>query len=138
MERKTEDVFRELKEDISTYAELRLKLIKLNTYEQIGKVLAGLSYGVLLFILVATAVLFALLTLGFLLGEWLHSTVAGFGIVTALYLVLILVLILNRNPIRRKIIDLIISTLNAKSQKKDATTNKESYRESPEQSADTN
>ena len=112
MEKNAEEVFRELKEDISTYAELKLELIRLNAYEQTGKVLAVLSYGLLLFALIATAVLFMLLTLGFLLSEWLGSTVAGFGIVVALYIVQIVVVILNKNRIRKKIINAIISALN--------------------------
>jgi len=128
MEKNVEDVFRELKEDISTYAELKLELIKLNAYEQSGKVLAVLSYGLLLFALVATALLFILLTLGFLLSEWLNSTVAGFGIVATLYILQIAVVILNKNRIRKKIINIVISALNTnefvkpKKQKENATT----------------
>ena len=128
MEKNAEEVFRELKDNISTYAELKLELIKLNTYEKSGKVLAVLSYGLLLFALVTTAVLFLLLTLGFLLSEWLSSTVAGFGIVAALYILQIVIVILNKNRIREKIINIVISALNTnepvkpKKQKKDATT----------------
>ena len=127
MEKKAEDVFRELKEDITTYAELKLELLKINTYEKGGKVLAVLSYGLLLFALVAIAVFFALLALGFLLSEWLHSTAAGFGIVSVLYIIQILLLIANRKRVRRKIINIIIASLINDEQKeeevtKDATT----------------
>jgi Protein of unknown function (DUF1469). len=132
MKKSAEEVLSELKEDISTYAELKLELIKLNAYEQSGKVLAVLSYGLLLFALVATAVLFILLTLGFLLSEWLHSTIAGFGIVAALYLVQIAVLILNRNRIRRKIMNIVISALNTNGKKNDAATNPEPGQTNPE------
>ena len=127
-----EEVFSELKEDISKYAELKLELIKLNAYEQTGKVLAVLSYGLVLFALVATAVLFILLTLGFILSEWLHSTIAGFGIVAALYLIQIVVLILYRNRIRRKIMNIIISALNTNGQNNDAATNPEPEQNNPE------
>ena len=132
MKKNAEEVLSELKEDLSTYAELKLELIKLNVYEQAGKVLAILSYGLLLFALVATAVLFILLTLGFLLSEWLHSTIAGFGIVAALYLIQIAVLILNRHRIRRKIMNIIISALNTNGQNNDAATNPEPEQNNPE------
>ena len=134
MEKNAEEVFRELREDISTYAELKLELLKLNAYEKSGRVLAVLSYGLLLFALVTTAVLFALLTLGFLISEWLHSMAAGLGIVAALYLIQIILLILNRNRIRRKIINIVIAALNASEQKK----NPETDSEDPEQVADSN
>ena len=132
MKKSAEEVIGELKDDISTYAELKLELIKLNAYEQAGKVLAVLSYGLLLFALVATAVLFILLTLGFILSEWLHSTIAGFGIVAALYLTQIVVLILYRNRIRRKIMNIIISALNTNGQNNDAATNPEAEQNNPE------
>ena len=155
MKKSAEEVFLELKEDISTYAELKLELIKLNAYEQTGKVLTVLSYGLILSALITTAILFALLTLGFLLSEWLRSTVAGFGIVVALYIIQIVILILNRKRIRRKILNIIIAALvtneraksdskansghdepnetaNEDEQKKDATTNPEPERNSPE------
>ena len=127
-----EEVFSELKEDISKYAELKLELIKLNAYEQTGKVLAVLSFGLALFALVSTAILFTLLTLGFLLSEWLHSTIAGFGIVAAIYLIQIAVLIINRNRIRRKIMNIIISALNTNGKDNDAATNPGPEQKNPE------
>jgi len=132
MKKNAEEVYSELKEDISTYAELKLELIKLNAYEQTGKVLAVLSYGLVLYALVATAILFILLTLGFLLSEWLHSTIAGFGIVAAIYLLQIVVLILNRNRIRRKIMNVIISALHTNEKNNDAAANPGPEQNNPE------
>ena len=45
MEKDSGTVFRELKEDVSAYVELKLELLKLSTYERTGKVIAVLSYG---------------------------------------------------------------------------------------------
>ena len=132
MKKNAEEVFSELKDDFSTFAELKLELIRLNAYEQAGKVLAVLSYGLLLFALVTTAVLFILLTLGFLLSEWLHSTIAGFGIVAAIYLIQIVVLILNRNRIRRKIMNIIIAALHTNEKNNDAATNSGQEKNNPE------
>ncbi|MDR2680948.1 MAG: phage holin family protein [Tannerella sp.] len=122
MGQEAEKIFRELKDDISTYAEFKLELIKLNAYERIGKVIAVLSYGLLLSALVFFAVLFAMLALGFLLSNLLESATAGFTIVTGLYVILILLAIFNRERIRLSVINIIISSLNSNEQKKDATT----------------
>ena len=48
MEKNSGEIFRELKKDLSAYVELKLELLKLNTYERTGKVIAVLSYGVIL------------------------------------------------------------------------------------------
>ena len=51
MEKDSGTVFRELKEDVSAYVELKLELLKLSTYERTGKVIAVLSYGLILLFL---------------------------------------------------------------------------------------
>jgi mannose/fructose/N-acetylgalactosamine-specific phosphotransferase system component IIC len=121
MSKHAEDVFRELKEDVSTFAELKLELIKLNAYEQIGKLIAVLSYGLLLSALIIIATLFALLAFGFLLSALLGSTAAGFGIVTAIYLIQILLVVRYKNHIRRRVINIIIAALNSNEEKEDGT-----------------
>ena len=42
MEKDAGEIFRELKKDLSAYVELKLELLKLNTYERTGKVIAVL------------------------------------------------------------------------------------------------
>ena len=68
MEKDSGEIFRELKKDLSAYVELKLELLKLNTYERTGKVIAVLSYGVILLFLAFFAILFIFLALGFFLG----------------------------------------------------------------------
>ena len=41
----SEKIFQNLKEDISAYINLKLELLKLNTYEKSGKIISLLSYG---------------------------------------------------------------------------------------------
>jgi hypothetical protein len=123
MEKDAEKVFRDLKEDISMYAELKLELIKLNTYERISKVVAVFSYGLLLCALIFITVQCVLLALCFLLNNWLNSMAGAFGIVAALYFLQIAIVILNRNRICRKIINIIISALNSNEENNDATGN---------------
>lgn len=48
MEKDSGKIFRELKEDVSTYVELKLELLKLSTYERSGQLIAVLSYGLIL------------------------------------------------------------------------------------------
>ena len=65
MENIAEKTFAELKEDISTYVELRLELLKLNTYERVAKTMAVFSYGIVLVLLAFFAIFFLFLALGF-------------------------------------------------------------------------
>ena len=48
MEKDSGKIFRKLKEDLTAYVELKLELLKLNTYERTGKVISVLSYGLIL------------------------------------------------------------------------------------------
>jgi hypothetical protein len=123
MEKDAEKVFRDLKEDLSTYAELKLELIKLNAYERISKVVAVFSYGLLLCALIFITVQFALLALCFLLSIWLNSMAGGFGIVAALYFLQVALIILNKNRVCRMVMNIIISALNSNEENNDATTN---------------
>jgi hypothetical protein len=125
-----ENVFRELKDDVASYAELKLELLKLNTYERISKVIAILSYGLLLSAMVILVLLFAMLALGFLFSLWVDSMAIGFGIVAVLYLILVVIVISNKKRICLKVINVIISTLDPPD-KKNETTNAET-----EQAAD--
>jgi len=126
----SENVFSELRDDVSSYAELKLKLLKLNTYERISKVIAILSYGLLLSAMVILALLFAMLSLGFLFSSWLGSMTIGFGIVAVLYLILAVIVVSNKKRICLKVINVIITTLDAPD-KQDETANTET-----EQAAD--
>ena len=65
MEKDSGKIFRELKEDVSAYVELKLELLKLSTYERSGQLIAVLSYGLILLFLAFFAILFIFLALGF-------------------------------------------------------------------------
>jgi len=118
MKKDLENVFRELKDDVTSFAELKFELLKLNTYERISKVIAILSYGLLLSSLALITLLFAMLTLGLLFSQWLDSTIAGFGIVVALYVILVVIVIMNKNRIRQRVMNIIISALISSDKKK--------------------
>ena len=120
----SEKVFQDLKQDISTYVELKLELLKLNTYERVGKVIALLSYGLILIFLVFFAVLFIFLALGLFLGEILDMPSAGFAIVSIFYLLIIWLITANKNKIHSKIQNILIAALTANEEK--SKTNEDS------------
>lgn len=117
MEKDPGKVFREVKDDLTAYAELKLELLKLNAYEKGGKILSRLSYEVLLILLAFFAILFIFLAIGFYLGDLLQSRGAGFAVVAILYMLLIGIIMKNRKRIQLKIMNSIISALTAKDDK---------------------
>ncbi len=122
MEKEAKDVLRELKEDLSSFAESKLELLKISTYEKTSKAVAFLLYALFLSILILFAILFLCLSAGFFLSDWFDSKLIGFGIVAAICFIKAGVVFLCRNPIRKKIMNMTISTFNAYEQKKHATT----------------
>jgi len=122
MEKDAGEIFRELKKDLSAYVELKLELLKLNTYERTGKVIAVLSYGVILLFLAFFAILFIFLALGFFLGDLFGSAGAGFGVVAVLYLLLIGIIV----RISNKVLNVVISALTTNDDKTNATDNEQS------------
>lgn len=113
----SEKVFQNLKQDVSAYMELKLELLKLNTYERTGKVIGLLSYGLILLFLAFFAVLFIFLALGFFLGEILDVPGSGFAIVALLYIAIIWIITKNEAKIRTKILNLVIAALAANDDK---------------------
>ena len=113
--------FRELKNDAVTYAELKFELLKLGTYERIGKVISVLSYGIILTALGFFLFLFLFLVLGFFLGDRFQSLTAGFSVVAGLSLLLFGGVTLYRKQIRSYILNLVIATLVANDKKNDTT-----------------
>ena len=119
MEKDSGKIFRELKEDVSTYVELKLELLKLSTYERSGQLIAVLSYGLILLFLAFFAILFIFLALGFFLGDMFGSSGAGFAVV---YLLLIGLIIMNKQRICNTVLNVVIAALNGNDEKDDATT----------------
>lgn len=111
MEKEAEKIFYELKEDVSTYIQLELRLLKLNAIERIAKLIAVLSHGVILILLVFFTILFLFSALGFFLGDCLDSTALGFLIVGGIYLGLVVAFLWGKQKIQEKFIDMMISAL---------------------------
>lgn len=126
MEKDSDKFFRELKDDISAYVELKLELLKLSTYERTGKVIAVLSYGLVLLFLAFFAILFIFLALGFFLGDLLHSFGLGFSIVAILYILLLGIIILSKDKISTRVLNEVIAALTMNDDKNNTTDNEQS------------
>ncbi len=121
MKKDSEQFFRELKNDAISFAELKIELLKLGTYERIGKVISVLSYGMILIALGFFLVLFLFLVLGFFLSDRFQSLTAGFSVVAVLSLLLIGGVVIFSKQIRSYILNLIIATLVSNDKKNDTT-----------------
>ncbi len=122
MEKNSREIFRELRDDISSYVELKLELLKLSTYERSGHLIAVLSYGLILLFLAFFAILFIFLALGFFMGDVFGSIGAGFAFVAVLYLLLIGLIMSNKQKICNTVLNIVIAALNGNSENGDTTT----------------
>lgn len=125
MEKDSGKIFSELKENVLTYVELKLELLKLSTYERSGQLIATLSYGLILMFMAFFAILFIFLALGFVLSDMLGSMGAGFAVVAVLYILLIGLIVANKNSICNKVLNVVIAALNSNDEKDDATDTKQ-------------
>ena len=125
MEKDSGKIFRELKDDVSTYVELKLELLKLSTYERSGQLIATLSYGLILLFLAFFAILFIFLALGFFMWDIFVSMGTGFAFVEVLYLLLIGLIIMNKGRICNTVLNVVIAALNGNDEKDDATDTKQ-------------
>jgi len=121
MEKNPENIFNKLKEDVADYIELKLELLKLNTYERTSHVLGVLSYGLVILFSAFFAFLFIFLALGFFLGELFHSPGLGFACVALIYILSIVIVVVNRDKISDKVKNIVIAALTASEDKNDAT-----------------
>lgn len=112
-------VLEELKKDVSAYIGLKLKLLKLNTYERTANVIAVLSHGAVLMSLAFFVILFLALALAFYIGELFHSIALGFAIVAGVYALLFILISFNKNRIRTRVSNTIIDAMLSKDETND-------------------
>lgn len=125
MEKDAGQIFRKIRKDTLVYLEAKLELLKLATYESVSKVIAVLSYAVILSFTAFFVILFIFLALGFYLGDLFGSFGAGFAVVAALYLILIGLIILLKNKVRQGIQDMVITALINNEEKKNDANNEQ-------------
>lgn len=103
-----EDFFKASKEELETYLQNRLLLVKMQTAEKTAKLIAALSIGGVLGALGFFMLFFLSIMAGYYFADITNSLYIGFAIVTAAYLVLFLVLFVGRKKISATIIDTVI------------------------------
>lgn len=101
----------QIKEDLQTYVNRRLKLFKLEAYEKGAISSSILGYGVIVISIVAVILFFSLIGAAFFLGELFDSLAAGFGILALFSLFILLIVILLRKKIKKSILNKTIQFL---------------------------
>lgn len=119
MEKDAEKIFTELREDISTYAGLKLRLLKLTAIERAAGLLSAFSHGLILMLFIFFTILFLFIALGFFLGEILENIALGFLIVGGIYLLLTFCFIWTKGGIKRWLRNIFINALRTNDEEDD-------------------
>lgn len=114
MEQNAENILEQVKSDLSAYAEMKLRILKLTAIERAADILASLSHGLVLVLFGFFSVLFLFMALGFYLAEVLGSAALGFLIVGGVYLLLTLLFILMQDKFRLTLMNKLINAFRAK------------------------
>lgn len=111
MENAGEEIFSRLREHVSMYAGLRIRLVKLIAIERTTRFVSVLSHGIILMLFAFTAILFLFIALGIYLGEILGSMALGFLIVGGIYLLITLCFVWAREGIRTRLMNVMIAAI---------------------------
>lgn len=90
-----------LKMDVIELINTKIEYYKLEIFEKTSVVGSFLVYGLIIVNLIFFALLFAFIALGFLIGNWVNSVAAGFGIVTLIYLAILAIILALRKSVVR-------------------------------------
>lgn len=104
-------LFQEIKADLTGYVNNRIGYLKLHFLERLSQTSSLLAFGLIVAFLIVSVFCFALVALGFYLGEILHSNAAGFGVVALCWLLLLVLVLLFRNPIKSYFLNRTITIL---------------------------
>lgn len=104
-------LFEEIKSDVTNYVTNTIEIVRLETFEKVSKGTATTAFSLFLAGLIFMILALGLLTLGFYLGDVFGSNWKGFGVVTLGSIVITLVLLLVKKPLKNSIINSVISFL---------------------------
>jgi energy-coupling factor transporter transmembrane protein EcfT len=104
-----EGFFVETKEMVEQYVEDRLLLLKLQTTEKAAKASSFIFIALAVTFLCLILIMIISFILGYVLSKAVGSYVGGFGILAAIYIILIFILLyLNKKFIAKKIADTVV------------------------------
>jgi hypothetical protein len=98
-------------DQLKEYAETRFKLLKYEAIEGGTSILASIITDVITVISMVFAFVFASFTLAFYLADVLGSLWEGFGCVALIYLIIAVVIKLNKERIEKPLINLFIQKI---------------------------
>ena len=98
-------------DQIKQYAETRFKLAKYKAIDGSTSVIASIVTDLVVVLSLLILFLFASFTLGFYLSEILESFWQGFGCITLLYLIIVIVLKFQRQDIGKKVASALIEKI---------------------------
>lgn len=119
MENDAEKIFTDLKEDISIFAGLKFRLLKLMAIEKAAGVLSVFSHSLILLLFAFFTILFLFIALGFYLGDLLGSIAWGFLIIGGIYLILTVVFTWARGGIRMQFMNIFINAMQTNNEEND-------------------
>ncbi len=108
MEAQKQNFFEETQDAVADYVNSRLELAKLQTVEKSARLVALIFTGFTMALVFFFVLMFVSMMVAYLIAEKTGSTFAGFGIVTAFYVVAFIVVILLRKRYDKYISDLVV------------------------------
>lgn len=123
MEQTPKNIAEEIKENLVSYIDLKGKIFKLSAYENIAQTTAILTYGLIFLTISLFTILFIFVTLGLILGTYLNSFAGGFAIISALYLLILALIFINRKKLKELLIEKILTILTANDQNNEQSDN---------------
>lgn len=104
----TEDFFRDSRRELEEYVRDRLLLAKMQVADKSSRLVAMLFTVALLSMLGLFILLFLSIMAGYYFADLTGSLYAGFGIVAAAYIFLVIILLVTRKRYEQRIIDMVI------------------------------
>lgn len=111
MEEKDKNEQPPIADQVKEYLETYVKLARLKAIERGTSIFASIATDLFIILGLAMTGLFASITLALFLGSMLHSNWQGFGCVTFIYIVIIILVVLFRKSLHRPIVDALIKKL---------------------------
>lgn len=98
----------EVKLDLLSYTNTRIKLFKLDAFEKLGISASAMGYGLIVITLVFTILFFVLIGLAFFIGELLKSLALGFAILAAFSILVLIIILICGKPLKMFLLNKII------------------------------
>ncbi|MFN8153216.1 MAG: phage holin family protein [Bacteroidia bacterium] len=102
---------RELREDIAAYVDARIEYTKFSAYEKSARLISGATTVILIGLLSFFAILFLSFTLALILGNWLGNPVWGYGLVTLLDILGVVIIVSRKSVIEERITQKVVERL---------------------------